>query len=360
LIITCINEQNASFSKQSLYRKHISEVSQRHWRSVKQLVLTHLLLVTRYMPLKTVKKDTANALTLEWILHVKHYKLILDKTRCVGCQICSLACPKDAIQLEKQSKVEGKKTEKTKVDIDLGKCNFCGICDVSCPYGAIRFTLNGEHVLSVLDKESFPELIRDIKVDTRQCPKDCAECEDACPLSLIKIIRLGYDGKPIEDIASISPNQWKRVHINLDIQKEYCPTCRVCEFKCVPGAIKVKKFIEGKIAIDQKKCPKGCTDCLDICPIKGALYLSDKDNKVHVIELFCDYCGACKVVCPVDEALTLRRTKIHHTPVRSGTWNKALEKLTSAAGTVKELKARGSQRAKETVCRRLICEETIR
>ena len=312
------------------------------------------------MPLKTVKKDTTDTLTLEWVLQVKNYKLTLDKARCVGCQICSLACPKDAITLEKQPKVKGQKTKKAKVDIDLEKCIFCGICDVSCPYGAIKFALNGEHAVSVLDKESYPEMIRDIKVDTHQCPKDCVECEDACPLSLIKITRVGYDGKPVEDVASLPPSQRQRVQINLDIQKEYCPTCRVCEFKCAPGAIKVRKFMEGKIAIDQKKCPDGCTDCLDVCPITGALYLSDKDHKVYVNEFFCDYCGACKVVCPVDDALTLKRTKIRHTPVRSGAWNKALEKLTSPVDAVKELKAIGSQKAKEIVCRRFVCEEEIR
>jgi len=312
------------------------------------------------MPLKTVKKDTADTLTLEWILHIKNYRLALDKERCVGCQICSLACPKDAIKLEKQPKIQGQKAKKAKVDIDLEKCNFCGICDVSCPYGAIKLTLNGEHALSVLDKESYPELIRDIKVDTSQCPKDCVECEDACPLSLIKISRVGYDDKPVENVASLTPSQRERVKMNLDIQKEFCPTCRVCEFKCAPGAIKVRKFMEGKIAIDQKKCPKGCTDCLDVCPITGALYLSNKTNKVYVNELFCVYCGACKVVCPVIEALTLKRTKIHHSPVRSGAWNKALDKLTSPVDAVKELKARGSQKAKETVCRRFVCEEKIR
>jgi 4Fe-4S ferredoxin len=312
------------------------------------------------VPLKTVKKDAADTLTLEWILHVKRYKLTLDKKRCVGCQICSLACPKDAIKIEKQPKVQKQKAKKALVDIDLEKCNFCGICDVSCPYGAIKLTLNDEHVLSVLDKESFPELIRDIKVDTHQCPKDCVKCEEACPLSLIKITRVGYDGKPVENVNSLPPSQRQRVQINLDIQKEYCPTCRVCEFKCSPGAIKVRKFMEGKIAIDQKKCPSGCTDCLDVCPITGALYLSDKDNKVYVNELFCDYCGACKVVCPVDDALMLKRTKVLHTPVRSGAWNKALEKLTSPVSTVKELKALGSQKAKEAVCRRFVCEEKIR
>jgi 4Fe-4S ferredoxin len=312
------------------------------------------------VPLKTLKKDTADTLTLEWILHVKDYKLTLDKARCVGCQICSLACPKDAIKLEKQLRVQGEKAKKAKVDIDLAKCNFCGICDVSCPYGAIKLTLNGDHALSVIDKESFPELIRDIRVDTRQCPKDCVECEDVCPLSLIKISRTGYDGKPVENVESLTPGGRKRVQVNVAIQKEYCPTCRVCEFKCASGVIKVRKFMEGKTSIDQAKCPVGCTDCLDVCPITGALYLSDEDKKVYVNELFCDYCGACKVVCPVDEALSFKRTKVFHSPVRSGAWNKALEKLTSPAEMAKELKAKGSQKAVDVVSKRFVFEEAVR
>jgi MinD superfamily P-loop ATPase len=99
---------------------------------------------------------------------------------------------------------------------------------------------------------------------------------------------------------------------------------------------------------------------LDVCPITGALYLSDKDQKVYANELFCDYCGACKVVCPVDEALTLKRTKILHSPIHSGAWNKALEKLTSPIEMAKELKAKGSQKARETVCKRFVFEEAIR
>ncbi len=312
------------------------------------------------MPLKTLKKDTADSLTLEWVLHVKNYKLALDKARCVGCQICSLACPKEAIKVEKQPRVQGEKAKKAKVDVDLAKCNFCGVCDVTCPYGAVKVTSNSGQELSVLEKESFPRLIRDIKVDTHDCPKECVECEGACPLSLIKVTRTGFDGKPVENVASLSPSQRKRVQLNLVIQKEYCPTCRVCEYKCAPGVIKVRKFMEGKTVINQAKCPEGCKDCLDVCPITGALYLSEEDKKVHVNELFCDYCGACKAVCPVDEALTVKRTKILHTPVHSGTWNKALERLTSPVDAVKELKAIGSQKAREAVGKRFIVEEAIR
>ncbi|MCJ7794157.1 4Fe-4S binding protein [Candidatus Bathyarchaeota archaeon] len=241
----------------------------------------------------------------------------------------------------------------------MAKCNFCGVCDITCPYGAVKVTLNGGHDLSVLSKESYPQLTREISVDTRQCQKECVECESACPLSLIKVSKVGYDGKPVENIEGLSPSQKKRVQINLNINKDYCPTCRVCEFKCSPGAIKVKKLIEGKTNINREKCPDGCTDCLDVCPITGALTLGE-DKKVHVNELFCTYCGACKNVCPVDEALTVKRTKIHHTPIHSGTWNKALERLTSPHDAVKELKTQADENRRKVVSKRFVLEETVK
>jgi len=302
------------------------------------------------MPLKTTKTDTAKALTLEWVLHVKNYKLTLDKNLCVACQICTLACPKEAIKLEKQPKIQGEKAKKAKIDVDLAKCNFCGICDILCPYGAIKVTVNGEHILSVVEKESFPQLIRDIQVDTSKCPIDCVECEEACPLDLIKVTRLTADGKVVEKVTK---KKRAKLQVKIDIEKERCPCCRICEFKCPEGIMHVRKFIHGKILIHPEKCPEGCTDCLDVCPITGALYLSDEDKKVHVNEMFCVYCGACKVVCPAEEALELKRTKISHTPVHSGAWNKALEKIASPIDMTKELKAKGSRKVMESVEKRL-------
>jgi 4Fe-4S ferredoxin len=302
-----------------------------------------------------VKKDAADALTLEWILQLKNYKLTLDKNRCVGCQVCTLACPKEAIRTQKQPKLQGEKAKKAKVDVDLAKCNFCGICDVTCPYGAIKVTLNDAHDLSILEKDSYPQLVRDIAVDTRKCEKECVECENACPLSLIRVSKVGFDGKPIQDFQALSPNEKKRVQISLDIQKNYCPTCKACEVKCAPGAIKVKKAFEGKIAINQEKCPEGCTDCLDICPIQGALVLGE-DKKVHVDERLCTYCGACKNVCPIDDALCVKRTKVLHTAIHSGTWNKALERITSPADAAKELKAQAAQNRRQVVEKRFQAE----
>ncbi len=305
------------------------------------------------MPLKTLKQDTKEELTLQWILHVRNYKLTLEKRLCVKCEICSLACPKEAIKLEKQDASPDEEAERVKIDIDLEKCNFCGICDILCPYGAMRLTVNGEHVLSVVDKESFPKLIRDIEVDVSKYPVDCIDCEEACPLDLIKVARLTSDGKSVENLDSLTGKEKKELKVTIDIDEQHCPCCRVCEFKCPKGVVRVQKIFHGKIVIYPEKCPEGCAECLDACPITGVLYLSEDDKKVHVNEMFCVYCGACKPVCPVEEALEVKRTLIRHTPISSGAWNKALERIASPVEMTKELKAKGSHKARESVEKRL-------
>lgn len=304
------------------------------------------------MPLRTVKKDTADAQTLEWVLHVQNYKLTLDKNRCEGCQICSLACPKEAIQTQRQPKRQGEKAKKAKVDLDLKKCNFCGICDLACPYGAIKVTLNGKHLLNVVEKKSFPQLIRDVQVNPDKYLPVHGKNEKPCPLDLIKITMLTPDGKPKESFA-IGEGEKPVPKARIDVDLEHCPCCGICEVNLPRGVMQVRKFLNGKININSDKCPENCTDCLDVCPITGTLYVSDADKKVHVNEAFCIYCGACKVVCPVHEALEVKRISIRHMPVHSGAWNKALERLTSPVEMVRELKTTGSHKARESVRKRV-------
>jgi 4Fe-4S ferredoxin len=305
------------------------------------------------VPYKSSKQDLPDVLMLEWALQIKNYKLTLDKHRCVGCQICSLACPKDAIKVEKQFKL-GEKALKPKVDIDLVKCNFCGVCDVTCLYGAINVTINGVRNTVLIAKESYPKISRVFSFDSKECPKDCSECETVCPFQLIKVSRIGFDGKPVKNVADLSPTEKRRVKINIDIQRAFCPTCKICEVKCPSKTLKVKKIFEGKIAINTDSCPSDCHDCADVCPIPDVLTVS-KTGKIDVNDVYCTYCGACKNVCPIngDGAFMVKRTKVAHKHIHSGTWNKALEKLTSKQDGVKELKAATSLNNRKVIIKRL-------
>lgn len=285
--------------------------------------------------MKIQKTTTNNQLIVERIHHAKTYRLTVDSSSCVGCELCSLVCPREAINVTKRSKIEGKKIEQPTIDIDETKCHYCGICVAICPYGAVQVAVDGENISSVVEKESFPQLIREISVNTSKCPADCKECEEVCPLNLIKV-----------------ESNSKTDQIIVDIEKERCPCCGLCDIKCPEGAIQVRRIFTGRLRINQKKCPSSCKDCVDICPITGALFL-DENGKVRVNELFCTYCGVCKIVCPEEGALELSRSTIRHTPVRSGAWNKALEKLASTLEVTKELRGKGKQKAMEAVKKRL-------
>jgi len=299
--------------------------------------------------MKLLKNETENELLIEMILHTKRYSLTLDKTRCIGCGICMEICPREAIEIKKTPKADEKKAKPPTIDISEEKCHYCGMCDPVCPFGALKVRINGEPMIPVINSESFPQLIREIEVDTTKCDLDCVDCEKACPLNLIKVSVHTLDGEEVTDIASRLNKE--NLAVKVDIEKDFCPCCRLCEMKCPEGAIHVEKIFHGNLRINREKCPEGCQDCLDVCPIPEALYLSN-EGKVYVNGLYCVYCGVCRIVCPEEEALELHRTYICHTPVRSGAWNKALEKITSTKVMTKELRTKSSTRAKESVRKR--------
>lgn len=309
------------------------------------------------MPLQIIKKETPEKLSLLWVLHVKNYELTLSRNSCVGCQICSLACPKEAIKIEKQVKKLGDKGIRAKIDVDPSKCNFCGVCDITCPFGAMKVTVDGKHDLSVLEKQSFPQIVRDVRVDPAKLSTYEGDGSAACPLNLIKVHFLPASGKPTQEVDSINGPEQAILTVSVEVDKEHCPSCGICETKLPEGAARVRKPFSGKLAIHSELCPPGCTDCLDVCPITGVLYLSENEKKVKTNEMFCVYCGACKVVCPVDGALDLKRTHINHTTVHSGAWNKALERLTSPTDMTKELKAKRSMKTRESVKKRIGLKE---
>ena len=267
--------------------------------------------------MKRYKKEQGGKLEVGQVLYTKSFKLELDRELCKGCHLCRLACPRFAVRLNKSEDSDGKASAAV-VDIDESKCDFHGICAVVCPFNAINITVDGTDNLPAVTRDAFPTLIRDISVDSDKCEPGCRECEEACPLDIVKV----YESKG---------------GMSVDIKKELCAGCRICWSVCPTGALSVTKFIEGTIRVDSGACPDGCHRCLDVCPV-DALVL-DESGKINVREMYCIFCGACLPVCPSSDALTVERSAIRHTPIKSGAWNKGLERLTSKEGLMRELAA---------------------
>lgn len=173
--------------------------------------------------------------------------------------------------------------------LDKDKCCECKICSEICPKEAIKIE-NGKEITD-----------------------DCVLCGFCAPFCPVDAIQFFIDGK------------------EKNILTEYKGIPDLPDFTDIDG-YKVKKFLEGRIKINEAKCPEDCEECVSACPIT----IIERDGKaVNVDEKKCLLCGACQTACPED-AIAIKRNRIIHGDGFSSTWNKALEKLTDYAKVVLE------------------------
>lgn len=59
--------------------------------------------------------------------------------RCVGCYLCSAACPVDCISLQATEDEYGRRYPEW-FRINFSRCIFCGFCEEACPTNAIQLT----------------------------------------------------------------------------------------------------------------------------------------------------------------------------------------------------------------------------
>ena len=59
--------------------------------------------------------------------------------RCVGCYLCSVACPVDCIALQATQDEHGRRYPEF-FRINFSRCIFCGLCEEACPTYAIQLT----------------------------------------------------------------------------------------------------------------------------------------------------------------------------------------------------------------------------
>lgn len=119
----------------------------------------------------------------------------------------------------------------------------------------------------------------------------CERCVQVCPYGIVQ-------PRPLDlDVPSVGTPE-------VLYKSGFCDFCMKCVEVCPTGALSMDAPTANDIGVAKvisDACVAwhwgGCTICVDVCPIEGAITL-DERGRPQVDEQLCDGCGLCEMECP--------------------------------------------------------------
>lgn len=157
--------------------------------------------------------------------------------------------------------------ENTKLKFDFEGTPTCAAAKrfyggfLSCTYGCLGLGDCAE----VCNKNAI-SISNGVAVIDKTLCEACGKCIDVCPNKLISL-------QPIAKHYSVRCSSNDNGKATKLACKKGCIGCKICERKCMCGAIKVENFCA---VIDYDKCI-GCGQCFEVCPV-GAIFCCEKQS----------------------------------------------------------------------------------
>jgi 4Fe-4S ferredoxin len=277
------------------------------------------------MNVRLRKRETAQVLELTLEMYQERVELRLHKDLCLRCEVCSLVCPRGAVQLLLTD-------QGAELTIDPHRCVLCELCAHFCPTGAVSLWRNGVRKTIFADHQGLAPFYPKVEMDKGkcpepcgiqpegevhwcrqqqrlvgreplECPKHCHRCLTACPRQAIVLDPSGTHTLP---------------------EVDRCLRCTQCLEVCDFGALTVTPQFRGEVQINDSLCPPDCRVCIDACPVQAIVR---EGERVFLKTERCSLCGVCRTLCDYEAVSVVRREVVAAPGEFCEAWEAAVARL---------------------------------
>jgi len=126
------------------FKKFLDQVLFREIVSALKVTWNHMFVreVTSQYPHEKLRLPDTHRGALCLLYYNEQEKKTKKEERCVGCDLCEVACPSHCIKVVSGERQEAGVVRRiaTEFYIDMTKCVFCGFCVEACPVNALGMT----------------------------------------------------------------------------------------------------------------------------------------------------------------------------------------------------------------------------